>query len=69
MTNSNFIKSLHETSTFGNITEAFIIEAIAKYCDDWLKFVPTKEVDQYISMELWQEIAAEIKQKIERRHK
>ena len=76
-TNVQFIKSIIDNSKFGVMKQAFIMEAIRQYTDNWKKPEFLEEMNKmysdndgyygFIKLETWHEIAKETDKELEER--
>lgn len=64
-TNTEFVMSIMEFSKFGAISQVFVIEAINDYTNKILNASPEQWTFPLISFGAWQNVAKEIKQKLE----
>lgn len=63
-TNEDLVLHLMQYSPRGALCQAFIIQAIERYCDDVIKAGPEACDSGFISGEAWVDIASDTKRRI-----
>lgn len=71
MTNIEFVTDLMEYSKYGAMAQLFVIEALRQYSATVANASPEQfeEWNGLVNPQVWQDVAREIAQKIENRHK